>query len=72
MSIASFQKPDFIIAEHVERDPAGAVTYTSGYALANVDSVDIYIKGVGAHGSAPHLGKDPIVVGLRLSMRSRR
>ncbi|MEZ5897252.1 MAG: amidohydrolase [Parvularculaceae bacterium] len=64
---SKFPKPDYIIAEHTSGwDPAGAVTYTSGYALANVDSVDIYIKGVGAHGSAPHLSKDPIVVGAQI------
>jgi len=39
---------------------------TPGYALANVDSVDITIKGVGAHGSAPHMGKDPIVLGSQI------
>ncbi len=59
-----FPKPDFVIAEHTSGwDPAGAVTYTSGFTLANVDSVDITVKGVGTHGSAPHTGKDPIVIG---------
>ena len=58
-----FPKPDYVMALHTTgRDPAGDVTYTSGYALANVDSVDIKVKGVGAHGSTPHLGKDPIVI----------
>ena len=58
-----FPKPDYILALHTSGwDPAGDVTYTSGYALANVDSVDIKVKGVGAHGSAPHMGKDPIVI----------
>jgi len=62
-----FPKPDFIIAEHTSGwDPAGAITYTPGFALANVDSVDIKIHGVGAHGSAPQMGKDPIVVGAEI------
>ncbi len=62
-----FPKPDYVLATHTSGwDKAGDVTYTSGYALANVDSVDIYIKGVGAHGSAPHFGKDPIVIGAQI------
>ena len=62
-----FPKPDYVLALHTSGwDPAGDVTYTSGYALANVDSVDIKVKGVGAHGSAPHMGKDPIVIGSRI------
>jgi len=62
-----FPKSDFIIAEHTSGwDPAGAITYTPGFALANVDSVDIKIHGVGAHGSAPQMGKDPIVVGAEI------
>jgi len=62
-----FPKPDFVLATHTSGwDPAGDVTYTSGYGLANVDSVDIYVKGIGAHGSAPQLGKDPIVIGAQI------
>ncbi len=60
-------KPDYVLATHTSGwDSAGDVTYTSGYALANVDSVDIYIKGVGTHGSAPQFGKDPIVIGAQI------
>jgi len=59
-----FPKPDYILAAHTSgHDPAGVIAYTPGYALANVDSVDVTIRGIGAHGSAPFLGKDPIVVG---------
>ena len=62
-----FPQPDYVIAQHTTGwVPAGAITYTPGYALANVDSVDIYVKGVGAHGSTPHLGKDPIVIGSKI------
>lgn len=62
-----FPKPDYVLANHTSGwDSAGDVTYTPGYALANVDSVDIYIKGVGAHGSAPQFGKDPIVIGAQI------
>lgn len=59
-----FPKPDYILAAHTSgHDPAGVIAFTPGFALANVDSVDVTIRGVGAHGSAPFLGKDPIVVG---------
>ena len=62
-----FPKPDFVLATHTSGwDRAGDVTYTSGFALANVDSVDIHIKGLGTHGSAPHTGKDPIVIGAQI------
>jgi hippurate hydrolase len=64
---SKFPKPDYVIAEHTSGwDPAGAVTYTPGYTLANVDSVDIIVKGVGTHGSAPHTGKDPIMIGAQI------
>lgn len=60
-------KPDFALAMHTSGwDPAGAIAYTPGYALANADSVDIIVKGVGAHGSAPHAAKDPIVIGAEI------
>lgn len=62
-----FPKPDYVLATHTSGwDTAGDITYTSGFALANVDSVDIYVKGVGAHGSAPQFGKDPIVISSQI------
>ena len=62
-----FPTPDYVLATHTSGwDSAGDVTYTPAYALANVDSVDIIVKGVGTHGSAPHTGKDPIVIGAQI------
>jgi len=62
-----FPKPDYVLATHTSGwDPADNIAYTSGWALANVDSVDIFIKGIGAHGSAPQFGKDPIVIGAQI------
>ena len=62
-----FPKPNFNVALHDAPSlPAGAVAYTSGYALANVDSVDIHVKGVGGHGAYPHTTKDPIVLGAHI------
>ncbi len=62
-----FPKPDYVLAFHdAAGAPAGSIGYASGYALANVDSVDIRVKGVGGHGAYPHLSKDPIVIGARI------
>jgi hippurate hydrolase len=62
-----FPKPSHVIAFHDAASlPAGVIGYSNGYALANVDSVDITVKGVGGHGAYPHTTKDPIVLGSRI------
>ncbi|QIL01992.1 amidohydrolase [Sphingomonas sinipercae] len=62
-----FPKPDYALAFHdAAALPAGQIGITPGYALANVDSVDITVKGVGGHGAYPHTTKDPIVVASRI------
>ncbi|MBO6505717.1 MAG: amidohydrolase [Kordiimonadaceae bacterium] len=62
-----FPKPDFNIALHTSASlPAGQVGLTAGYALANVDSVDIAIKGIGGHGAYPHTTKDPVVLASQI------
>lgn len=62
-----FPKPNHVLAFHdAAGAPAGHIGYAAGYALANVDSVDIKIKGVGGHGAYPHTTKDPIVLGSRI------
>src|SRR5690606_4700912 len=30
------------------------------------DSLDIVVPGVGAHGAAPHMGKDPVYMALQI------
>jgi hippurate hydrolase len=61
-----FPVPDYNLAFHVSPElPAGRIGYASGYALANVDSVDITIYGKGGHGAFPHTTKDPIVIAAR-------
>lgn len=58
-----FPKPDFALALHVDSQlPSGAIGYQSGYAFANVDSVDIVVHGRGGHGAYPHLTIDPVVI----------
>jgi len=62
-----FPKPDFCLALHDKSDlPAGTVGYVPGPAFANVDSVDITVRGVGGHGAWPHRTKDPIVLASQI------
>jgi amidohydrolase len=62
-----FPKPDVAIAFHDNASlPAGTIGYVDGPASANVDSVDIIVKGVGGHGAYPHRARDPIVLGSRI------
>lgn len=62
-----FGRPDFALALHVTpMIPAGMVAYRAGFALANVDSVDITVKGTGGHGAQPHTTVDPIVQAAQL------
>jgi hippurate hydrolase len=64
-----FPKPTHAIAFHDNAAmPAGMIGITSGYALANVDSVDLVVKGVGGHGAYPHTVKDPVVLAARIVM----
>ena len=65
-----FPKPDYVLAFHdAAQAPAGFVGYSKGYALANVDSVDISVPGIGGHGAYPHTTKDPIVIASSIVMR---
>lgn len=62
-----FPKPTHALAFHDSAGlPAGVIGYSRGYALANVDSVDLVVKGVGGHGAYPHTTKDPIVLASRI------
>ena len=62
-----FPRPDFALALHVAADyPAGSVGYCPGFSQANVDSVDITIKGRGGHGAYPETTIDPVVIAAKL------
>jgi amidohydrolase len=62
-----FPKPSTVIAFHDSAAlPAGTIGIVDGYAMANVDSVDVLVKGEGGHGAYPHLAKDPIVIASRI------
>ena len=62
-----FPKPDFVIGLHDSAIlPAGKISWTSGFACANVDSVDVTIYGRGGHGAYPQTTVDPIVIAARV------
>ena len=62
-----FAKPAYVLGFHDAAVlPAGVVGITPGYSFANVDSVDITVRGVGGHGALPATAKDPIVLASRI------
>lgn len=62
-----FPHPTHALAFHDAAGfPAGSIGYTPGYALANVDTVDILVRGVGGHGAYPQTTRDPIVLASRI------
>ncbi len=62
-----FPKPDVALALHVDATlAAGKVGYRTGFSMANVDSVDITVRGKGGHGAYPHTTVDPIVQAAEL------
>src|SRR5437660_11141818 len=62
-----FGKPNFALGFHDKADlETGHIGVTEGYTYANVDSVDIIVRGVGGHGAYPHKTKDPIVLAAEI------
>jgi len=58
-----FGKPNFALGFHDKADlVTGRIGVTEGYTTANVDTVDVNVRGVGGHGAYPHKTKDPIVL----------
>jgi amidohydrolase len=58
-----FGKPEFALGFHDKADlQTGHIGVTEGYTYANVDSVDVTVRGIGGHGAYPHKTKDPIVL----------
>lgn len=62
-----FGKPNFALGFHDKADlETGHIGVTEGYTYANVDSVDITVRGIGGHGAYPHKTKDPIVLAAEI------
>ena len=64
--VKRFPKRDYCVAVHDSHDaPSGKVMVTPGYALANVDSVDVTLFGKSGHGAHPEATVDPIVIAAK-------
>jgi amidohydrolase len=62
-----FGKPDFALGFHDKADmQTGHIGVTAGYTYANVDMVDVTVRGVGGHGAYPYTTKDPIVLAAEM------
>ncbi len=62
-----FGKPDFALGFHDKADmQTGHIGVTEGYTYANVDSVDVTVRGIGGHGAYPYTTKDPIVLAAEM------
>src|SRR5262249_29545606 len=59
--------PDYCLGLHCNSFAAcGHIAYSEGVLLANVDTIDITVRGKGGHGAAPHTTIDPIVLSARI------
>lgn len=64
-----FPKPDYALALHTWAGlPAGVIGYGEGAFMAAATTVDILVRGVSGHGSAPHTAKDPVVLAAEIVM----
>lgn len=64
-----FPKPTYAVALHVDsKVAANKIEVKQGFILANVDTVDITMRGRGGHGASPHSTIDPIVQAAELVM----
>jgi hippurate hydrolase len=58
-----FGRPDLVLSEHDSNDAAaGTIALKGGPLLASATTINVVIRGIGGHGSAPQAGKDPIVL----------
>jgi hippurate hydrolase len=58
-----FGRPDFVVSEHDHNSvPAGSVAFKGGPFLASSTGIYVTMRGIGGHGAAPQMGKDPIVL----------
>lgn len=55
--------PDVLVAGHVHPLlPEGHVSISEGRRMAGTDQIDVTIRGIGGHGSTPHVTKDPVTM----------
>lgn len=64
-----FGVPDYGLGLHCNPTiKAGKIGISDGFTMANTESIDIKIKGIGAHGASPHQSIDPIVIASMMVM----
>jgi amidohydrolase len=62
-----FPKPDYALALHVNSlIEAGKVKVFDTIAYSGSDSVNVKVRGIGAHGAAPHKGIDPVLLASQI------
>jgi len=65
--VEQFPRPDFVLAFHDSAElPPGTIGITSGWAMANVDSLSIRVRGRGGHGAQPQKTIDPVVLAAKI------
>jgi len=64
-----FGVPDYGIGLHCSPTlPAGTIGLSEGFTMANTEFADIKVYGIGAHGAAPHMSIDPVVIASMIVM----
>lgn len=63
---ARFGQPDYALAFHVTSTVPTGKLVADLAPYSGADTVDILIKGVGAHGASPHAGIDPVLLGSQI------
>ena len=64
---SKFPIPDYLLALHVNSAvETGKIGFCPGYSLANIDMLDITVKGKGGHSASPHTTIDPIMIASKL------
>lgn len=61
---AKLATPNVVLGQHVfcNEIPTGSVGLRPGPFMSTATQVDITFRGVGSHGSMPHLGVDPVLM----------
>ncbi|MGB4770768.1 MAG: amidohydrolase [Chitinophagaceae bacterium] len=62
-------QPDYLFGMHTAPIPIGVVVAGKGVRMAGTDQIDVYFKGIGGHGSAPQVTKDPVVMAAAAVMQ---
>lgn len=57
-----FGVPQYALAFHVDAEFEAGTVNLIERPYAGVDSVDMIVHGIGGHGAAPHMTRDPIVI----------